>query len=154
MWDCQWIVPLQAFALPWITLSKYCIEHFSKTAQVQFLLNEHLNKQSLLEAIDKIPYEYGITNTAEALKVLRTTVFRPSAGDRKLVPDIAVLITDGITNVNVRNMHKQAVRAKRSGTSFWPSFLVCDWLFLSHDLLFFSIVDHWFSKSWPRWFCD
>ena len=87
----------------------------SKTVQVQFPLNKYTNKQSLLEAIERIPYEYGITNTADAIKSLRSRVFSRKYGDRKFIPDIAVLLTDGVANVNVKSMRKEATRAKRSG---------------------------------------
>ena len=85
--------------------------------RVQFSLGRHASKESLLEAIEAIPYEYGTTNTADAFKALRTEVFSKSHGDRKKVPNVAVLITDGNSNINVKRTYKEANRSKRRGMS-------------------------------------
>ena len=59
----------------------------------QFQLNTHTYKQSILTAIDKLPFLDQTTNTPEALKYMRTTMFTSRNGDRPGAPNVAIVIT-------------------------------------------------------------
>ena len=59
----------------------------------------YTKKKDILEVVDRIAYTGGGTFTADALKVLRERVFNPDLQDRPSAPDVAILITDGVSNI-------------------------------------------------------
>lgn len=71
-----------------------------------------------MAAIQEITYIYGSTNTADALQVMRENMFIPSRGDRRDAPNICVLLTDGVSNINSRRTipEAEATRAAVSET--------------------------------------
>ena len=60
---------------------------------VQFHLNAYRTTRQILRAVDRIQYQYGSTNTAGALRVMREEMFIPVNGDRATVPNVAIVIT-------------------------------------------------------------
>lgn len=58
-----------------------------------FQLNTYSRLRDILNAVDRIPYRYGVTNTAAALDVMRNVMFTPVNGDRPDVPNIAIVLT-------------------------------------------------------------
>ena len=73
---------------------------FSSSASVQFNLNTHLTKPSLLQAVANIPYTTGGTNTAEGID-LSIQQFSTAFGARPRssgIPRIAIVVTDGQSN--------------------------------------------------------
>ena len=82
---------------------------FSGFANISFLLNTFGNQTGVLRGIQEIRY-FDIpgngnpsTNTADALTALRQTVFTVEAGARSesaAIPRVAVVVTDGQSNVN------------------------------------------------------
>ena len=81
--------------------------------QIEFNLNEYSRKRAIFEAIDDIPYIYGSTNTADAIETMRSTMFTARNGDRRGVPNIGVIITDGISNINAQRTIPEAEYARR-----------------------------------------
>ena len=75
-----------------IGLAQYSDETFQ-----EFLLKDHMDKTSLLNAVDNFPYRAGGTETGKAINFLLSTYFTEEAGSRanQRVPQIAVVITDG-----------------------------------------------------------
>ncbi|KAK5891661.1 hypothetical protein CesoFtcFv8_012118 [Champsocephalus esox] len=71
-------------------------QHGDDTHQA-FLLKDHVDKRSLMIAVQKMSYQEGGTETGKALDFLRTRYFTEEAGSRagQRVPQIAVVITDG-----------------------------------------------------------
>lgn len=63
----------------------------------------------MLDAIDNIRYRYGSTNAAHMFRTLRNKMFTPENGDRPDARNIAVVITDGISNIE----HYQTVPQAR-----------------------------------------
>ena len=47
-----------------------------------FDLDDYTRKEEIFNAIQEIPYQYGFTHTAEALRRVRTEMFIPNRGDR------------------------------------------------------------------------
>ena len=47
-------------------------------------------------------YSYGFTATAEAIREVREQMFSRPNGDRRNVRNIAVLMTDGLSNIRPR----------------------------------------------------
>lgn len=68
---------------------------FSDHAHLDFALDRFYSRPELKETILKIPYRMGGTNTAEALKLLKTVVTPYVRLKRR--PLIAVVITDGLS---------------------------------------------------------
>ncbi|KAM6910513.1 collagen alpha-6(VI) chain [Xenentodon cancila] len=73
------------------------LAQYSDQPYKEFLLNEHLDAQSLLAEVDRFPYRSGGTETGKAIDFLRSEYFTKDAGSRieQRVPQIAVVITDG-----------------------------------------------------------
>lgn len=88
---------------------------FSSSVTVQFDLDTFTIKADILRAIDNIPYTYGSTNTYEALNIMRTKMFRRRHGDRSGVQNYAILVTDGISNINARKVIPEARKAWANG---------------------------------------
>ena len=88
---------------------------YSTEDHLQFNLNAFQNKLDLFKAIDAIPYRYGSTNTADALKTMRTVMFTAANGDRPGVPNVAIVITDGVSNINARRTIPEAEEARAEG---------------------------------------
>lgn len=91
---------------------------YNTIATTHIHLDDHLGKEDLLRAIENIRYTYGNTNTAEGLREAREKVFG-SKGDRRTVPNVAILITDGTPNMNVRRTIPEATLMKEAGTRLY-----------------------------------
>ena len=88
---------------------------YSTEDHLQFNLNEYSDKPSLYDAIEFMPYRYGSTNTADALKTMRTVMFTPENGDRPDIPNVAIVLTDGVSNINSRRTIPEAEQARAEG---------------------------------------
>ena len=88
---------------------------YSTEDHLQFHLNGYRNKIDLYTAIDDIPYRHGSTNTADALQTMRTQMFTAANGDRPGVPNVAIVITDGVSNINARRTIPEAESARADG---------------------------------------
>ncbi|KAF7644376.1 hypothetical protein LDENG_00223020 [Lucifuga dentata] len=73
------------------------LAQYSSEPQKEFLLKDHMDKKSLLAAVENFPYRTGSTNTGKAITFLLQQFFTEEAGSRasQRVPQIAVVITDG-----------------------------------------------------------
>lgn len=90
---------------------------FSDTARIEFQLNTHDTKQDIFNALQRMPYVYGYTHTAEALRRIRTEMFVSRNGDRPDVPNLLVIVTDGHSNVNHEETIPEARLIKNMGTT-------------------------------------
>lgn len=81
---------------------------YSSGAQIQFDLHTYQSKRDILKAFNRIPYVPGRTNTADALRSIRTKMFKPRKGDRDDVEDVVILITDSTSDRNVRKTIPEA----------------------------------------------
>lgn len=68
---------------------------FSNMAILHFQLNQYNTSESIVNAIKNLPYHHGLTYTDAALKLLKSSSFVKSHGDREDAPNIAIVITDG-----------------------------------------------------------
>nr|XP_046254472.1 collagen alpha-6(VI) chain isoform X2 [Scatophagus argus] len=73
------------------------LAQYSDEPHQEFLLKDHMDKNSLLAELDRFPYRSGGTETGKAIDFLLTQYFTKEAGSRagQRVPQIAVVITDG-----------------------------------------------------------
>ena len=80
--------------------TRVAVVRFSSSATLLFNLNTYTQKSTLVQAIRGISYTRGGTNTAEALALLRTTVFSEVLGVRSdfEATKVAIVITDGRSN--------------------------------------------------------
>ncbi|KAK3086045.1 hypothetical protein FSP39_012585 [Pinctada imbricata] len=72
---------------------------YNDRSKIEFHLNKHSTKSDLFAAMDQLNCTSGLTNMADALSAIRTAMFIPENGDRPDASNIAVLITDGLSNV-------------------------------------------------------
>jgi len=63
-----------------------------------FNLNDHSSVTSVKSAIMNLDYSGGTTNTAAALAHVRTTMLTSPKGDRPNVPNVIVVLTDGLSD--------------------------------------------------------
>lgn len=84
---------------------------YSTDVKIEFQIGEHTTAADLQNAISQIKYAYGSTNTADALKTMATKMFGTSA-DRDDAPNVAILVTDGISNINSRRTVPEAETAR------------------------------------------
>ena len=87
---------------------------FATTVGDQFYMNTYSSKEAILNALN-FHHEGGKTNTQAALNVMRTTQFTPSNGERTGVRNVAVLISDGNSNVDSANTVPEANMARSQG---------------------------------------
>ena len=89
---------------------------YSTFARVEFNLRAHSTLSSLVAAIQAIRYDRGRTNIAHGLEFAREYIFgSPGGGNRQGIPDILILITDGIPNEREIDTINQANRTKDAG---------------------------------------
>jgi len=84
-------------------------------AYLQFYLNNFTDSRSLESAVRNIPYCGGNTHTTGGLRRTRTEIFNAAHGDRPDVPNVIVLITDGIATVEVDFLEAEARLIKSLG---------------------------------------
>ena len=89
---------------------------FSDQSAIQFLLDEYYSKPALIAAVRGIQYVGGSTNTASGILRMKDFVFDQSGrglrGDRTNVSNVAIVITDGGSNIDSHKTIPYAVEAK------------------------------------------
>ena len=88
---------------------------YSTNVVKQFHLNRYKTKGDVLAAISEIRRMLGDTNIADAIKITRESMFTTRNGDRPDIPNVAIIITDGISNINSRRTIPEANKAKTGG---------------------------------------
>lgn len=86
---------------------------YSDSSTIGFNLNKYTDKASVLNAISFAQVS-GFTNTQDALRVVRTQMFN-SAGDRPGAQNFAIIMTDGLSNVQPDRTIPEAQLAHQSG---------------------------------------
>ncbi|XP_069108495.1 cartilage matrix protein-like [Argopecten irradians] len=92
---------------------------YSSSVTIQFHLNTFSSKKDVFSAIDEVVYQSGSTNTAGALKALTVDMFTRDHGSREDVSNVTVIITDGVSNTNMRQTIPYAEEAKLAGISIY-----------------------------------
>ena len=85
---------------------------YSSAVNIEFHLNQFSTRHDIYTAIDNILWRYGSTNTADALQTMHETMFSAIHGDRANVPNIAIIITDGVSNINSQRTISESTNAK------------------------------------------
>ena len=89
---------------------------FSDDASLVIPMNLYLNSNSLKVAIQSLNHVGGQTNTGKALHITRTQCFATANGERQNVPNIAIVMTDGLPTVVNYNTNVEASMLKREST--------------------------------------
>ena len=69
------------------------------------------SRSDATDAISKIAYMHGRTNTAAALSYMYNVMFQGGRGDRDYAPNIVVILTDGVSN-NRKDTQKEAYKVR------------------------------------------
>ena len=69
---------------------------FSEQVILEFTLSQYDNADAVAQAILASPYLGQTTNTPEALRQTRLECFNAANGDRPNVPNLAIVVTDGV----------------------------------------------------------
>ena len=77
-----------------------------------FYLTDYGNAAELEDAINRLMYFGSFTNTQAGLRVAYQTILEASRGDRPNVQNVAIVITDGASNVDVQNLPREAAALK------------------------------------------
>ena len=85
---------------------------FSTDAESVFHLNKYTDKNSLKAAIRGISYLGGHTNTAGGIRIMHDVEFTSQNGDRPGVPNIAIVVADGVSTRDEANTIPEAIRAR------------------------------------------
>ncbi len=90
---------------------------FHSYPRIHFHLRDYKTQSQVLEAIKSVWYRYGGTNTADAIRTVRKVMFTRSKGARTVdgVPQVLVLITDGVSNMDANQTMPEAQVAHKAG---------------------------------------
>ncbi|ESO10218.1 hypothetical protein HELRODRAFT_190413 [Helobdella robusta] len=84
---------------------------WANEAQVAFNLNSYTNKYDVIQAIKLLPYFMaGGNNMSGALRLLRRNVFNQANGDRPNVKNVAILVTNGPSTIDVNLTVPEAIQ--------------------------------------------
>ncbi len=93
---------------------RFALVDFSSNAIVEFYFDTHTNVNDILNAIDGITYFGGRTDIADGFQTAREGVLS-QRGDRNNVPNLVILITDGVPNDRISDTQPQANLVKQTG---------------------------------------
>ena len=84
---------------------------YSEYAFNQFYLNTYQDKDSMINAIRSMRYLGSFTNTSGGLRKMHSEQFTFERGDRSNRENIAIVITDGVSNREAENTITEAEKA-------------------------------------------
>ncbi|KAK9958258.1 hypothetical protein ABG768_012429 [Culter alburnus] len=87
--------------------TQVAIAQFSDDARTEFKLSSHDNKESLLDAIQRISYKGGNTKTGRAMQHVKDSVLTAVGGARRGVPKVLVVLTDGRSQDDVLQVSQE-----------------------------------------------
>ena len=100
-------------------LTRVGLLKFSHYAEIVFYLNTYGDRESLMNAIGNVDISGGETNIAAALRAARLVMFSPSNGARPAVPEILILLSDGIANTEERQTLNEANLTKAANITIF-----------------------------------
>ncbi|XP_052003748.1 collagen alpha-1(XIV) chain-like isoform X4 [Xyrauchen texanus] len=87
--------------------TQVAIAQFSDDARTEFKLSSYSDKESLLDAVQRISYKGGNTKTGRAIKHVKEAIFTEDAGVRRGIPKVLVVLTDGRSQDDVNKISKE-----------------------------------------------
>ena len=88
---------------------------FSDRGELLFRLNQYPNLQDARDAILRTRYPGANTNTSGGLYIARTQLFNVNNGDRRNIPNLAIVITDGKSTFDNDRTIPNAQALRRNG---------------------------------------
>ena len=89
----------------------------SSRVYIKIHLNDFSTKHSLIKAVDEIPYIRGNRSTTDGIEDVMREIFSSQFGDRIYVPNVAIVITDDISNKTFRvGTETEISREERNST--------------------------------------
>ena len=92
---------------------------FSTSAESDIYMNEHYSKADLERAMLQLPYLGGHTNTSAGLDLLYKDQFRVARGDRADIPDVVIVLTDGVSTYSHDDTIPTADYVKSRGATIY-----------------------------------
>ncbi|KAK2503373.1 hypothetical protein MC885_021373 [Smutsia gigantea] len=80
---------------------------FTDDPRTEFKLNAYKTKETLLDAIKHISYKGGNTKTGKAIKHVQDSLFTAESGNRRGIPKVIVVITDGRSQDDVNKISRE-----------------------------------------------
>ena len=95
---------------------RFAVVTFNTLPEIEVHLKDYVGDEGGLE-YDLLTLEYnpGHTNTAGLLKVIRDQVFTFENGDRPAVPNLVLILTDGLSNINRGLTAVEAAKSRKVG---------------------------------------
>ncbi|GAA6084544.1 collagen alpha-1(VII) chain isoform X1 [Tachysurus ichikawai] len=75
--------------------TQIAVVHYSDQPRIEFSLNTHRDRSSVLKALRQVHYGGGNTKTGRGISYVLRELFRESLGMRQNAPHVLVLVTDG-----------------------------------------------------------
>jgi uncharacterized protein YegL len=91
---------------------------YNATVDVEFYLFTHTTESAYVSHVQSFPGPGGTTNIAGALERTTDDVLQLGTGDRDNVPNVCLLITDGMANVRETETESEAARLRQKCTLF------------------------------------
>ena len=82
-------------------------------------LDSYNNKDELMKAIARIPYDGKSTNIAGGILQMRSVQFTAAHGDRPEVPNVAIVVTDGVSIITPECTIPEAEHAHKQGITMF-----------------------------------
>ena len=128
--------------LPFGSETQVAMVKYSTEPQLMWRLNKYTSRDEFHNAMDTLTLDGGNTNTAAALKITQSDVFRYDKGDRPHAKDIIVLMTDGLSTNGKSDLKNQASQAYEANIEVY---VVAIGMFTDDDELRDIVED--FSKN-------
>lgn len=98
--------------------TKVALVTFGKGSKTEWNLNEHKNKTSLLRAIDRLTFPGGELTENLFVDIVVDEISSTASGDRLLVPNAMVVISDGIFHIRTGQAKLWGVALQAKGKVF------------------------------------
>lgn len=99
--------------------ARFGVVTYGYESSIEFHLNQFSNKEAVLAGVDKIKYKAESTNTSGAIWTMKEKMFRADKGDRSNAPNICILVTDGVSNMDEELTVPYATQAKQAGVTIF-----------------------------------
>lgn len=97
------------------TATRVAVTRFANIGESIFNLNTDYNKVSIQNRVIAIGYSDGNTNTSGGIRDMHLNQFTTINGDREGVPNVAIIITDGVSTWDKDRTIPDAVAARNDG---------------------------------------
>jgi len=101
------------------TATRVGLVEFSNFGRNVFYLNTYNNKNDVINAVLNLAYDDGNTNTSGGIRAMHLEQFISGRGDRQDVPNVAIIITDGVSTWDKEKTIPSAIEARNAGITIF-----------------------------------